>query len=78
MQTITYWRFVRMLHLRRAAGLTAILVGEIDCKKLKAALAHPLNSKSRYVWRIAVLRNDQYVHRLLRALILCWYLHDLL
>ena len=33
MQTATCWSFVRMLHLRRAAGLTAIRVSESDCKK---------------------------------------------
>jgi hypothetical protein len=43
-----------------------------------ASLAEQTDSKPSNVWRIIVLRDDQYVHRLLRTLIVYRHLYDLL
>jgi hypothetical protein len=43
-----------------------------------ASIADQVNSQPSDVWPITLLRHDQYFHRLLRTLIVCGHLHDLL
>jgi hypothetical protein len=47
-------------------------------KTMMASLADRTDSKPSNLWRIVILRNDQYVYRLLRTLIVYRHFHDLL
>lgn len=47
-------------------------------KTVMAWLADQTKSKPSNLWPIVILRNNQYVHRLLRTLLVCGYIHDLL